>query len=100
MGKFTVTVLLLTALAVPVVLFWQLSSQMQSSTLVAAVIAVVAGWILNVIWAFASRKAVTQRAPQADGGTLKIAAAFGWVCPLVLVALTWLALRFFMGSVA
>ena len=93
MSKFTVTALLLTALALPVVLFWQLGS-LWLSALAAGAIAVAAGWILNLIWAYATQAATAQDS-QTDNRTLKIAAAFGWVCPTVLVFLTWLVLRFF-----
>ena len=94
MAKFTVTALLLSALVLPIVLFWQLSSHLLLGALAAAAIAVVSGWILNVSWAYATQ-ATTAQNSQADGRTLKIAAAFGWVCPVVLVFLTWLVLRFF-----
>ena len=90
MAKFTATGLLLTALALPVLLFWQLDSRWLLSALAAGAIAVAAGWILNVIWAYASQATATQ----ADNRTLRIAAALGWVCPSVLVFLTWLVLRF------
>jgi len=93
MAKFTVTVLLLSALVLPIVLFWQLGSRWLLNPLAAGAIAVAAGWILNVIWAY-STKATTVQDSQADSRTLKIAAAFGWVCPVVLVFVTWLVLRF------
>jgi hypothetical protein len=99
MAKFTATGLLLTALALPGLLFWQLDSRWLLSALAAGAIAVAAGWILNVIWAYASQATAT-RDSQADNRTLRIAAAFGWVCPSVLVFLTWLVLRFLAENVA
>ena len=58
MGKVTTSALLLTALALPIVLFWQLGAHSALSTVVAAAIAVAAGWALNVAWAFATTKTI------------------------------------------
>lgn len=100
MGKATANVILVAALVLPVVLFWQLDAHSSLGFPAAAAIAVAAGWALNVAWAFAALSAETQGLPQKDGGTMKIAAAFGWFCPVILVALTWLALRLIAGSAA
>jgi hypothetical protein len=97
MGKVTTNALLLTALALPVVLFWQLGAHAALSTVVAAAVAV--GWALNVAWAFSANKAIVQDASPGNAGNLKIALAFGWACPVVLVLLTWLVLRFFAPNV-
>ena len=94
MNKLAITALLLTALLLPVVLFWLLRSRSRLNGLAAAAIAVATGWALNVAWAFASQ-GVTANAPsQASGDTLSIAMRFGWACPAVLVFLTWLVWRF------
>ena len=90
MEKFAVTALLLIALALPVVLFWFLRSRFRLGVLFAAGIAIAAGWAFNVAYAFAVR---TLDPSQVDGSTLTIATAFGWVCPTVLVFLTWLIWR-------
>lgn len=90
MENFEVTTLLLAALALPVGLFLLLRSRLRLDGRVAALVAVGAGWALNVAWAFM----VARDPSQADGDTLSIAAYFGWACPAVLVALTWLVLRF------
>ena len=90
MEKFAVTGLLIIALALPVVLFWLLRSRSRLSGPLAAAIAVASGWALNAAWAFAA----TKNAPQANEETLSIAMRFGWVCPTVLVLLTWLVWRF------
>lgn len=93
------------ALLVPVVLFWILRSRTRLGGLRAGAIAVAVGWALNVFWAW-----LVQRAAPADGAPLasaadsglfdgqmqasdmlSIAAAFGWICPTVLVLLTALA---------
>jgi len=90
MEKFAVTALLLIALALPVVLFWFLRSRFRLGILFAAGIAVAAGWAFNLAYAFA----VQALDPlQVDASTLKIAGAFGWVCPTVLVFLSWLVWR-------
>jgi len=94
MRKITANALLLIAVVLPIVLFWHLGTQATLNTMVAAAIAVAMGWALNVAWAFATPKNAASNASQANAGTLKIAVAFGWACPLVLVFLTWLALRF------
>jgi len=86
MIKFAGTALLLTALALPVVLFLLLKVRLGLSGFVAATISIAVGWVLNVAWAF-----VTARDPsQGYGDVLSIAAYFGWACPTVLVVLTWL----------
>ena len=100
MGKIPVNAVLVTALVLPVLLFWQLDAHTSFGFAAAAAIAVIAGWLLNVIWAFAALKASTQGLPQNDNRMLKIAAAFGWFCPVILVALTWLALRLFARTMA
>jgi len=74
--------LLVTALVLPVVLFWLLKSRSRLGGLVVAVIAVAVGWALNLAWASVAHE------------SLAIAGAFGWVCPAVLVLLTWLVWRF------
>jgi hypothetical protein len=76
------TALLLTALVLPVALFWLLKSRTRLSDLIAAAVAVVAGWAINLAWASVAHESIP------------IAARFGWVCPAVLVLLTWLVLRF------
>ena len=87
-------ILLLTALALPVVLFWLLRSRSRLNGWVAAATAVATGWSLNVVWAIASQGSTTIDRAQASGDTLSIATHFGWACPTVLVFLTWLVWRF------
>jgi len=82
------TALLVTALVLPVVLFWLLKSRARLNGWVAAAISVAGGWALNFAWASAAHESTS------------IAARFGWVCPTVLVALTWLVMRFKRRSVA
>jgi hypothetical protein len=94
MAKFAATALLLTALLLPIVLFWLLRSRSRLHGLPAAAIAVAAGWALNVAWAFASQGSTANDPSQVNGDTLSIALQFGWACPTVLVFLTWLVWRF------
>ena|SRR6516162_1639174 len=94
MKKFATTTLLLTALLLPVVLFWLLRSRSHLNGLAAAAIAVATGWVLNVAWAFASQAGTTGVSLQVSGDTLSIAKRFGWVCPTVLVFITWLVWHF------
>ena len=97
MKKFSTTALLLTALLLPVVLFWLVRSRTHLNGLAAAAIAVAAGWALNVAWAFASQGSSANDPSQASGDTLSIAMRFGWACPTVLVLLTWLVWHFKTG---
>jgi len=76
------TILLLTALVLPIALFWLLKSRTSLSGPIAAAIAVAAGWGLNFAWASVAHESIP------------MAARFGWVCPTVLVLLTWLVLGF------
>jgi hypothetical protein len=94
METFAVTALLLTALALPVVLFWLLRSRSRLNGLFAAAIAVATGWALNVAWALASQGSTANDPSQANADTLSIAMHFGWACPTVLVLLTWFVWRF------
>ena len=86
--------LLLTALALPVILFWLLRSHSRLNAWIASAIAVAAGWALNVAWALASQGGTTNDPSQANGDSISIAMHFGWACPTVLVFLTWLVWRF------
>jgi hypothetical protein len=97
MRKFAATALLLTALLLPVVIFWLVRSRSHLNGLIAAAIAVATGWALNVAWAFASQGSSPNAPSQVNGDTLSIAMRFGWVCPTVLVFLTWLVWRFKTG---
>ena len=94
MKKFAITALLLTALLLPVVLYWMLRSRSHLHGLVAAAIAVATGWALNVAWAFASQAGTANASSQVSGDTLSIAMRFGWFCPTVLVFITWLVWYF------
>jgi hypothetical protein len=95
-------VLLIVALVAPVAGFLWLAAMPGMQHGLAALVAVAAGWALNVAWAlaveraeaaqFAEARQAVQAAASADerGRTLAIAARFGWVCPSVLVLLAWL----------
>jgi hypothetical protein len=94
MKKLGITALLITALLLPVIVFWLLRSRSHLNGVAAAAIAVVTGWALNVAWAFASQGSSTNGPSQANGDTLSIAMRFGWACPTVLVLITWLVWHF------
>lgn len=94
MKKFSVTILLLAALVLPVALFLLLLPHFHLSVLVAAVIAIAADWALNIAWAYAVHKTASTDSSSDNGNTLSIASYFGWVCPTVLVLLTWLVWHF------
>ena len=80
--------LLIIALVLPVVLFWLLKSHSRLNGWVAATISVAVGWALNFAWASAAHESTA------------VAARFGWLCPTVLVALTWLVMHFKRQHVA
>jgi hypothetical protein len=82
------TTLLILALALPVVMFWLLKSRSRLNGFIVAAIAVAVGWSLNVAWASTAHE------------SMDIAMAYGWACPAVLVAITWLVLRFARRRVA
>jgi len=94
MGSFATTALLVAALALPVLLFLMLQSRPGLGSRLAAAIAIAAGWALNVAWAFAVQSSATNDPAQAGQDTVRIATAFGWACPSVLVLVTWLAWRY------
>jgi hypothetical protein len=94
MERFAATALLLTAVLLPVVLFWLLRSRSRWNGLAAAAIAVATGWALNVAWAYVSQGSTTNDPSPVNGDTLSIALRFGWACPTVLVFLTWLVWHF------
>jgi hypothetical protein len=82
-------VLLLLALIAPVAVFLLLASRFGMNGWIAAIVAVAAGWALNVAWAFAVEKADAQGSPEPRGNTLSVAKRFGWACPAVLIPLAW-----------
>ena len=86
--------LLLIALATPIASFWWLAGRVHVAAPLAAAAAVALGWALSVAWALASRQAALEAAMGIDGDTLPIALKFGWFCPSVLVAVTWLVFHF------
>jgi hypothetical protein len=100
MKNFATTALLLTALLLPIVLFWLVRSRTRLHGLAAAAIAVATGWALNVAWAFTSQGSTAYDPSKTYEDTLSIAMRFGWACPTVLVFLTWLVWRFKTGRAA
>lgn len=94
MESFATTVLLLTALALPVVLFLLFRPRSRLRALVAAAVGVAAGWSFNVAYVFATEAIAAKDPSQANGSNLAIAVTYGWACPLILVLITWLAWNF------
>jgi membrane protein implicated in regulation of membrane protease activity len=94
MENFATIVLLLTALALPVVLFLLFRPRSRLSALGAAAVAVAAGWSFNVACIFATEAIAAKEPSQVDGSSLSIAVAYGWACPLALVLVTWLVWHF------
>ena len=90
MTKYAATALLLIALVLPVALFWLLRPHFH---VIAAALAIAIGWALNVAWAYVAHGTLANDASQPEDNTRSIALRFGWICPTVLVLMTWLALR-------
>ena len=82
------TALLIAALVLPVAVFWLLRSRTRPGAPVAAAVSVAAGWMLNVAWAFTAHESTA------------IAVGFGWICPALLVATTWLVWRYRQRRIA
>lgn len=94
MENFAVTILLLTALALPVVLFLLFRPRSRLNALVAAAVGVAAGWSFNVAYVFATEAIAAKDPSQVNSANLAIAVTYGWVCPLILVLITWLVWHF------
>lgn len=94
MRRTYATILLIAALVLPIALFLLLRQHFHLNGLIAAAIAVTAGWALNIVWAFVSQGGASIDPSPAKRGPLSIAGYFGWVCPTVLVLLASLAWRF------
>ncbi|WMW81820.1 hypothetical protein RF679_05935 [Undibacterium cyanobacteriorum] len=77
---------LLAGLILPVVLMIMFRSTASTQILLIALAAIGSGWLCNIVWASTTAIEVV------DGGaseTRKIAIKFGWICPSVLVLLTF-----------
>jgi hypothetical protein len=94
MEHFATTVLLLTALALPVLLFLLFRPRSHLRALVAAIVGVAAGWSFNVACVFATEAIAAKGPAQADASNLAIAVTYGWVCPLILVLISWVVWHF------
>lgn len=88
MKKLAATVLLIAALVLPVLLFLLVKSRASFNDLAAAGIAIPAGWATSVAWA-----SVAVDLSEPSSNTLSTAVRFGWICPSVLVLVTWLISR-------
>jgi hypothetical protein len=93
MENFAVTVLMLTALALPVGVFLVFRPRSRANTLVAAAVAIAAGWAFNVACIYATEAIAAGTTARIDRANVAIAVNFGWICPLVLVLGTWLVWR-------
>jgi len=91
MEKFAISVLWLTTLALPVIVFLLFRPRSRLHGFFTALIAIAMGWSFNVAYAIAAQAITANEAPDVNGAALAFAALFGWVIPAVLVMLTWLA---------
>jgi hypothetical protein len=87
---FTLTVLWLTSLAMPCLLFaagngfrnaWITSAR--------ALAAILAGWAIVFAYADAAQALTATRPEDVHGAALAFASVFGWVVPAAIVAVTW-----------
>lgn len=98
MTAFANAVLLLTALVLPVLLFVLFRPRTRGKTLLAAAVAIAAGWAFNVACIVAMQALSVGEGTPADPSMVSVATRFGWACPGVLVLLTalmwrWIARR-------
>lgn len=89
MAAFANAVLLLTALLLPVLLFLLFRPRSRGGNVLAAVVAIGAGWAFNVACIVAMQALAVAAGEAADPGSVSVATRFGWGCPTVLVLLTW-----------
>jgi len=94
MENFATAVLLLTALALPVVLFLLFRPRSHLRALIATAVGVAAGWSFNVAYVFATEAIAAKGPSQVDSSNLAIAVTYGWACPLILVVITWVVWHF------
>ena len=90
MANFSITVLWITSLVMPCLLFVS-GNRFRSLwlTLARAVIAILLGWAVVVAYANAAQ-ALTTGPAEVNGAALALASIFGWVLPAMIVAVTWL----------
>ena len=94
MEKFAISVLWLTTLALPVIIFLLFRPRSRLHCLFAATSAVATGWSFNVAYAIAAQAIMAKDPSTINGAANAFAALFGWVIPSVLVLLTWLVWGF------
>ena len=93
MTAFANAVLLLAALALPVLVFMLFRPRTRAATLLAAALAIALGWAFNVACVVALQALAVGEGTPADPSMLAVATRFGWACPSVLVLLTALVWR-------
>ncbi|KAF1714461.1 hypothetical protein [Pseudoxanthomonas wuyuanensis] len=94
MERFAISVLWLTALALPVIVFLLFRPRSHLRCLFAAIAAVATGWSFNFAYAIAAQAITAKDVSGINGAAHAFAALFGWVLPTFLVLLTWLAWGF------
>ncbi|GAB6197440.1 hypothetical protein [Lysobacter xanthus] len=97
MTKNNAHVVLAAAILAPILLFLLLFLRLHLPAAVAAAVAILSGWAANVGWAKSSEQLVSPPPASAKHSTTVIAQRFGWLCPAILVAAAWAALRFIWG---
>lgn len=90
MAAFANAVLLLTALLLPVLLFLLFRARSRGGNVLAAVVAIGAGWAFNVACIVATQALAVGAGEAADPAMVLVATRFGWACPAVLVGVAWL----------
>jgi len=90
MTKFSANAVLVITVAMPVVLFALLSAA-GLPLRIAVLVAVVLGWSLSISWARTASPGARSGNEGERAATVKVAVRFGWICPAVLVGLTWAA---------
>jgi len=88
MTKSSANAVLVIAVVAPVVIFALLAGAGLPHH-VAALVAVILGWSLSMSWARAAGSAALSGDQVERAQALKVAVRFGWICPALLVGLTW-----------
>lgn len=88
MDRFATMVLLLTAVALPALLFLLFRPRSRLTALAAALVAIAAGWSFNVSCIVATEAIAAVKSAQVEKSSIAVAVNFGWICPLVIVLLS------------
>ena len=94
MENIAVFILWLTSLALPVIVFLLFRPRSRLRSLLAAAVAIAAGWSFNLAYVVAAQAITAKDPSEINGAAHAFAAVLGWVMPTALVLITWLVWGF------